>query len=870
MTPILDPVWPWSYLWEVLLQIPAAMRIVAAVAALASLVVGLVYMARGKRPLLAGLGLFGGPRTQTGLTTSSVLFTTSATALGLALLLLAHHTWPVALSISRGLIGSGFSAYLLALALQIGLALLLLGPPLLVGLGTGTYFGTPGITHVRLGTIVGLRLLAFLLTILALARPALAWAEREKTLSQLFFLLDRSRSLTVQDERGQMARWELLQRSLRQAEPAIARLRDEQQVDVKFFGFADDFQEISLDALGEPIGKRTDVGGSLRQLFDRRDTRLIPLGVLLLSDGADNGGVPAIAEAMRWRGIGCPLHTFALGNPGTTPRQNDVAIISISTSPSPFVPIKGKLTVKLVVDARGFENSKARARLFLEGPDGKDNEVTARDITLPLTTGNEVTLETDAPAVPGEIKLKAVVETPEPDNLPLNNTIETFVTISKEGISVLLVDRQRAHEPQFLCDALAVDPRIRITPVWVRGGKPTASSSRLLDEQPFDVILLGDVTADQLRSIDADAPAKIEKQVARGAGLMVLGGYVNLGNGGWEKTELARLLPVALSPSEQIDKPVRMYPTDDGKRVASYILRLDDNPDLKQVWDKLARLDGMTALKLPEPRGLQTVLATTEKDGKGEPILIMQPYGGKKGTKTDLAASRVLVFGGDTTYRWVRDEEGQKLHERFWRQMIVWLARQEDTEGSVWVRPDVRRLPVRGELGFAMGMRGKGGGPDLRVGKYDVEMITPDGAKVSLMRGTTQTRGVFATAKLPGIYKVSVKGEGKDPAGGVVTGTASARVIVYDEDLELARPAADPEFLRKLASAGSGEALRIEQLGDFLNRLAEQPLERGKPRMELRPDWRTTSRSSFFVGFFVLFTAVVCVEWGLRRRWGLV
>ena len=38
-------------------------------------------------------------------------------------------------------------------------------------------------------------------------------------------------------------------------------------------------------------------------------------------------------------------------------------------------------------------------------------------------------------------------------------------------------------------------------------------------------------------------------------------------------------------------------------------------------------------------------------------------------------------------------------------------------------------------------------------------------------------------------------------------------MIVYDEDLELSRPAADPEFLAKLAAAGGGgEALRVEQL----------------------------------------------------------
>ncbi|MFO0840982.1 MAG: hypothetical protein U0797_01105 [Gemmataceae bacterium] len=843
MSLVLDPVWPWSRLWEALQQVPPALRVVAAMAAAAAFALPLLHFARS--------------RTHWRASTASVVL--------MSLLLVGQHTWSYVYSGCLGVTGSGFPAFFLALGAHLALFLLLIGPPALAGLSAATYLGTPGLTRRRLAAVITLRLLAFLLTLIAIARPSLGWSDEDRTTTQLFLLLDHSRSMTVQDERGKQSRWELLQKTLEQAQPALARLRDEQQVEVKVYRFADELHEAALDDLGPPDGKRTDAGAALRALFDRRDGRVALRGVLLVGDGADNGGTPALAEATRWRGAGTALSTFACGNPGTTAKENDIAVTAISTSPSPFVPMKGKLTVKLAVDARGYENTRARVRLFLEA-DGEDREVLAKDVPLPLTTGNEVTLVTDAPAKPGEVKVKAVVESPEPDHLPLNNTIETFVTVSKEGISVLLVDRSRAFEPQLICDALSADPRIRVTPVWVRGGR--APRLRLLDEQPFDVILLGDVTLAQLRSLDPDAPAKIRKQVERGAGLMVLGGYVNLGNGNWQGSELERLLPVDLDEREQIDKPVRMVPTEDGLRRARYVLRLDDHPDLHRAWATLAKLDGMTVLKLPAKRtGLELVLAETEDR---RPLLVTSPYGGKPGN--EAGAARVLVFGGDTTYRWVRGEEGQRLHERFWRQVVVWLARQEDAEGTLWVRPDVRRLPVRSELGFAVGLRGKGGGPDVRDGKFEVEVVGPDGTRspVPLMRSPTQTRGVFGGTKQPGVYRITVKGEGKDPSGGVVSGESSARVIVYDEDVEMARPAADPEFLKKLAAAGGGEALRVEQLADYLNRLAEQPLEHGQARMELRPDWRTTSRSPFLVWFFVTFCVVVSLEWGLRRRWGMV
>jgi uncharacterized membrane protein len=837
---VLDPVWPWSDLWAVLLQLPIAIRWTGLFIALAVVCVPIFLF----RPL-----------------SSRLMSIVGGLLLGVPLLLVIRH-----------LIASGTGSILWTLWTLPWLLLLLLGPSLLAGFSVGLYAGSPGLSRRKLLLVAGLRLLAFVLALLAILRPSFAKTERESARSQLFVAVDRSRSMSVQDETGQKSRWELLLKSLKESEPILARLEEEQQIDVRFFAFAEELSEFDSNTPGEPDGKRTEIGAMLRALYDRRDPKTPLRGVLVVSDGADTGGIPALAEASRWRGIAA-VTTFASGNPATTPKQKDVAITSISTTPQPFVPLKGKLNVKVTIDARGYENTKARVHLFLEDSDGKKSEVPAKerevltkDVQLLLTTGNEVTLTTDAPATPGEIKVRVVVDPYEQDSLPLNNTIETFVTVSKEGISVLLVDKPRSGEPQAICDALSEDARIRVTPIWVRD-RAGAIKGFNLDEQPFDVIILGDVTIKQLQTIDPKAVEKIERQVARGAGLLVLGGYSNLGNGDWRGTLFEKLLPVDLTTTGQEEVPTQMKPTDDGIRRARYILRLDDTDNPKSAWNTLAKLDGSTKLRLKEQRtGVETILATTQNE---EPLLVMQTYGAeaRKG-----GASRVLVFGGDTTHRWMRDEASLRMHHRFWKQLTVWLAQQEDAQGNVWIRPDVRRVPIRTELGFQVGVRPKGGGADLRDGKFQVEITSPEGTKspVPVMRGTTENRGTVTTLRTAGIYLLSVQGEAKDPSGDVVSGGASARVIVYDEDLELARPAADPEFLRKIAAAGEGESLRVEELAAFLGRLAERPAERGRVKVELSPDWRTTQRSGFLVFFFVIFCTVVSVEWGLRRAWGMV
>src|SRR5581483_4091279 len=112
--------------------------------------------------------------------------------------------------------------------------------------------------------------------------------------------------------------------------------------------------------------------------------------LLILSDGADNGTLyPAQAEAARWRGLGCPVSTFALGQETTRGDDRDIAITTLTPEPVP-VPIKAKLTVRATLDAYGFENREVQLHLFLD-----DKEAKVQAVRLPKTTGNEVELVID-------------------------------------------------------------------------------------------------------------------------------------------------------------------------------------------------------------------------------------------------------------------------------------------------------------------------------------------------------------------------------------------------------------------------------------------------------------------------------------------
>jgi hypothetical protein len=363
------------------------------------------------------------------------------------------------------------------------------------------------------------------------------------------------------------------------------------------------------------------------------------------------------------------------------------------------------------------------------------------------------------------------------------------------------------------------------------------------------------------------------KQVyEKGAGLIMIGGFDSFGNSDWAGTDIAKLLPVQLEPLGQDESPVQMEPTPQGER--HYIMRLADTPQANaEVWRKLRKLQGVT--RLGRPKAQSITLAQTPA---GEPLLVGQMHFG---------AGRTLAFAGDTTWMWRRTPEDVRAHARFWRQVVLWLAKRDQADGNVLVLPDTRRLPAGGKLGFTVKLRGKGGVEIAQKdARFDVSVIAPDKTetKVPTAREQGEERGTFWKTEAPGEYMIVANGSGTDVDGKPLDNLppAKARFVIYQDDAEMTRQAADHEFLTKLAGMGGGKFHQAEELKTFLKDLTSMPLPQGKQKAKLWPDWRrhppsraagdqvAALASSGLLFCFILFVALLCLEWFLRRLWGLV
>lgn len=789
----------------------------------------------------------------------------------------------------------------------------------LVCLTLWTYLGSAQTTPRRMFILIFLRLLALLIAILTALRPSLAVTEQPRQESTLIIALDTSKSMSITDEYNKLNRWEVMRNVMEKCEPLLKQLASDQQVKVYVYTFSSEFDATAeqYSPLSEdkkeqsivqwlakrgPEGKQTDFGGMLAKLYDRFQSEKNPIrGFVVISDGGNNVNTPdPIAQALRWRGIGCPIYGFMVGRSDTRSDYKDIAFTSISPDPSP-VAVKADLVVKGMLNAAGLENSTVKVRVVISSLNGSTSQwedlpdlTRTESFRLTKAANNEIEIATKAPDKPGEVKVRMeIIDPPPEDRNPDNNHIETYLTVTKDGVRVLVIDRLRP-ELTYLRRALASDKRFDFVELVRQTDDPPLDGRKFdILGDAYDAIILGDVSPGRLRALNPELMNDIDKLVReKGVGLMMMGGIDSFGgtpgfpgSDGWRSTPIERLLPVDLPPpTPQADGSTEIIVSPKGYE--QYIMKLD--PDRKKneaMWARLGkqattRLGGFTVIGKPKDGATLFASARRVENNTDElPLLVGRQIG--KG--------RVLAFGADQTWKWrnlgteegsTDEEEGVKLHARFWKQTVLWLAHQEEVEGNVYVQPAQRRMAVNGKNELRFGIKGKHG--DRVVGpKIRYQVLAP-GENVDEKKAKSASRAdkneVLAEyePKAPGEYRVIAWGQGKEADGSEIKGDAESRFVVYPEvSGEMIDPRARDDFLLELEKRANGDApqtvRKADDLPGFLkDRYLDKPLKKEGLKPKLHPDWRRSGTPWFLPVLLVGFVLVLSLEWGLRRIWGMV
>jgi hypothetical protein len=407
---------------------------------------------------------------------------------------------------------------------------------------------------------------------------------------------------------------------------------------------------------------------------------------------------------------------------------------------------------------------------------------------------------------------------------------------------------------KYLRRSLDSSPDIQVEFHRIDAQKPETKPADLAQWfQPgkFNVYIVGDLDSS---AFTTEEMAALAEAVNRGAGLIMLGGVQSFGPGGYAATPLADVLPVELNRLERqrpgdplrqdvhLTGPLKLEPAAAGG--ADFVVRLSPE-DNRAAWQQLPPLDG--ANKFGELKPAAHVLLKTPND---QPMLVAQESGN----------GRVLAFAGDTTWHWVMEGHGD-WHKRFWRQVVLWLARKDESQsGDVWVKLAQRRFQPGGRVEFTAGARSPEGEP-VENAQLQAEILLPDESRrpVSLSRQGDHWVGSFFETQSAGDYTVMVTAR----QGGELLGEAKARFLVDEQDLELDNAVAERGVLDSLAAMTGGKSLAPEQLPGLLEDLKKVPEELQIETQTKQPLWDQWP-------LFLLLVVLLGLEWFLRKRWGLV
>jgi uncharacterized membrane protein len=698
-----------------------------------------------------------------------------------------------------------------------------------------------------------LRLFALLLCLLAALRPSVFLNEKKKQDASIVVLVDTSGSMLINDEVRGQSRWDVAVQAVKQAREFGKTLGPE--LDVRVYGFDSKLTEPKVGELVEdakPRGRETAPGSAMLETRKRIEgTARRMARLVMISDFAANNGSDPLDAARSLKGQGVPVVTVGLGTENAGAVHRDIKVRDITAGPTVFV--KNRLTVQGHIVAKGFTNQTLKVELLVEG---QAEPVAKTEVKVPDGTDViPITGLSYTPQTPGDKQITLRVAKQDGELVLTNNEISTFVTVLSGGLNVLFLQGSNfTWDYRFLMRSIMRSPDIQVEGRLIR--RAAQGDSGELDDAEFtpgryNVFVLSDLPAEYL---SVTQQKLMVAAVKKGAGFMMLGGRSSFGEGGWAGTVIEDILPAVIHPGDgEIDLPggIKFVPNATG--LDSFVLQVGaTRAETARIWDSLPPIMG--ANRFGERKALAKILATTPGTD-AEPLMLSLETGN----------SRTIAYGGDT-WVWARfSEEGRQAHRKLWRQIIFWLSHKEnDSENHVKLTLDRRRVAVGEKLDVAASARDSKGAPIANVRfetKIDREGPDPGSEPVELYDQGEEARGsVYATDKIgqPGSYTITTIAR----RDGNEIGRDKSRFLVYQDDRELENPSADLKLARDIADITGGEPVTPERLASYLKGIDRSVFTEYMSPSEYKvwDNWP----------FLLIFTALLTIEWWLRKRHGWV
>jgi uncharacterized membrane protein len=442
-----------------------------------------------------------------------------------------------------------------------------------------------------------------------------------------------------------------------------------------------------------------------------------------------------------------------------------------------------------------------------------------------------------------------------------NNQADCTVAVVDDPLQVLVIDSEPRWDTRYLGTMFERDPRARIERRY-RSALLTHGEHALLpatqDElDRFDVVVLGDIAADELSS---EEQGRLVRFVAeRGGFLMCISGPRGM-PAAYGLGSMADLLPIHV-PSTIGDCRQTATVSLPGDAVQSSldspITTLLDDPALnRRLWPALSPLQWFVPGVTPKPGADVLLLAD---DQLHSPLLVVQHYG----------AGRVLWIGSDETWRW-RDRLGERVHQTFWLQALRWGlgSRLRGRDPRLQVAVDRLLIEPGGSLELMARTHTVSGllirqAPLARLNRIDDAGTVLPGTELRIeLREEPDAAGLFH-AQVQGLGEGRWRIEFSSPHPDLGALTEIREVLVrHRTDQEGLELASDPAALQRIAAAGNGRAEGMDGAAALMSEISAKLRAVQVPKRRV---WRVWGG----YGCLLVLVGLLTSEWLLRRRCGL-
>lgn len=695
-----------------------------------------------------------------------------------------------------------------------------------------------------------LRVLAVLLVLGCLLRPGIVIASAVPQRNVLAVLVDDSRSMRIGDVDG-VTRAAAVQGVF--ADTAALSRRLGERFALRRFRFAARAEPLASVSGLTSKGTRSDLARALDDV--REELSGMPLaGVVLVSDGADNGTSVYEDALLALRARKVPVYTVGVG------REQFERDLAVDRVLAPQRALAGAaILVEADVRTRGLGGEVATVTVEADGRVIATEKVRAPD------RGDVAHIRVRVPPLPAGTYRLAVRAKPLANEIVTeNNAWQASLDVRAGPDRILYIEGEPRPEFAFMRRAVANDSGVQIVGLMrsaerkflrlgvrdsldLLGGFPTSREELF----GYRAIIMGSIeasffTADQLRMI-ADFVSQ------RGGGLLVLGGRASLSEGGFAGTPLAEVLPLTLARGEvNLEGPattVSVRPTRPGQVHPALQLR-GTLPASIARWDSLPPLTTVNQIGALRA-GATVLLAGRTEGGRSDvPILAYQRYG--RGTSA--------VFTPQDSWQWRMDASiavEDDTFQTFWRQLTRWIV-----DGAP-DRLEITATPARVAPGEPVTLRAHVSNAfytDVNNAAVNVEVRAANGTTTAVpLEWSLREDGSYSSTFTPqdsGRYALTAEARfGRDSVE-----TSSATLLVDDQGADLAQAERRTVLLRRIADETGGKYYDLAAVGQLPDDAAFT--DAGVTVREAKDLWDMPA-------VFLTLALLLGAEWGYRRWRGL-